>query len=292
MMKKLIFVAAVLAAFALRVPNAGASFLNFENLVVFGDSLSDNGNTFRAAGLPKAPYYDGRWTNGPNWVDYFSQLARIPDVSAFLRNGGTNFAIGGSTSLYLATQIGAYLGESRGRANPANLYIIWIGANDFQAGLTPKQTLATIEAEVVALSRAGAKRFLLLTVPDISLTPNLIKSGGGMVQAAKNFVVTINSALQAQLPLYALVLGIKLRLVDVNRLFRELVSDPGALGFTNSVDAAYNTASGVVAPNPNSYVFWDGFHPTTLVHYLAARLIYQNAAALAALPRGHPAFLP
>ena len=34
--------------------------------VVFGDSLSDNGNTLAAAGVPQPPYYDGRWTDGPN----------------------------------------------------------------------------------------------------------------------------------------------------------------------------------------------------------------------------------
>jgi phospholipase/lecithinase/hemolysin len=31
--------------------------------VVFGDSLSDNGNTLAAAGVPQPPYYDGRWTD-------------------------------------------------------------------------------------------------------------------------------------------------------------------------------------------------------------------------------------
>jgi hypothetical protein len=55
-------------------------------------------------------------------VDYFSRLAAIPDVSAFLRYGGTNFAIGGSTSLYLASQIGAFLGRYGSRANPSNPY--------------------------------------------------------------------------------------------------------------------------------------------------------------------------
>jgi hypothetical protein len=74
-MKGLAVLILALASFALRAPSAYGSFLSFQNLVVFGDSLSDNGNTLSSVGLPKAPYYDGRWTNGPNWVDYFSQLA-------------------------------------------------------------------------------------------------------------------------------------------------------------------------------------------------------------------------
>ena len=291
-MKSLVFLVLALATFALRVPIAYASFLNFQNLVVFGDSLSDNGNTFSAAGLPKAPYYNGRWTNGPNWVDRFSQFARITDVTAFLQNRGTNFAVGGSTSLDLAGQIGAYLGDNGGQANPTDLYVVWIGANDFQGGLTPQQTVATIEAEVVTLGRAGVKYLLLLTVPDISLTPNLIASGGARVLAAKQFVATVNSTLQAQMPIYAMALGINLKLVDVNPLFTQLVYDPSAFGFANSVGAAYNVNSGTVVPNPDKYVFWDGFHPTTSVHYLIAQLIYQSATALSASPKLRLSFLP
>jgi phospholipase/lecithinase/hemolysin len=284
-MKRLVVLMLAFASFAFRAPTAYGSFLTFQNLVVFGDSLSDNGNTFSAVGLPKAPYYDGRWTNGPNWVDYFSQLAGIPDVSAFLRNRGTNFAVGDSTSLYLAGEIATYLGDNGGRADPGNLYIVWIGANDFQAGLAPRETLAAIETEVVALGRAGAKHLLLLTVPDISLTPDVIAGGGATVQAAKQFVATVNTMIRAQLPILALLLGIDLRLVDINPLFTQLVYTPSAYGFANSVDAAYNPDTGVVSPNPNEYVFWDGFHPTTPVHYLAAQLIYQNAAALAGSSR-------
>ena len=115
-MKGLVVLILAFASFSFRAPTAYGSFLSFQNLVVFGDSLSDNGNTFISVGLPKAPYYDGRWTNGPNWVDYFSQLAGIPDASAFLRNRGTNFAVGGSTSL-LAGEIATYLAENGGRAD-------------------------------------------------------------------------------------------------------------------------------------------------------------------------------
>lgn len=291
-MKWRLFLILALTTFALRVPNTYASFLSFQDLVVFGDSLSDNGNTFAAAGLPKPPYYNGRWTNGPNWVDYFSELARIPDVTAFLQNRGTNFAVGGSTSLDLAGQISAYLGENGGRANPSDLYVVWIGANDFQAGLKPQQTLTAIETEVLTLGRAGVKYLLLLTIPDISLTPNVIASGGAKVLAAKTFVATVNSTLQAQIPIYAMALGINLKLVDVNPLFMQLVYNPTAFGFTNSVDAAYNVNTGVVVSNLDKYVFWDGFHPTTPVHYLIAQLIYQSASALAASPKPRLAFLP
>jgi phospholipase/lecithinase/hemolysin len=290
-MKRFAYLLLAVPTFVMWVPAARASFLNYQDLVVFGDSLSDNGNTFAAAGLPKSPYYNGRWTNGPNWVDYFSQFVGISDVTAFLQNRGTNFAVGGSTSVDLAGEIGTYLAENGGRANPGNLYVVWIGANDFQSGFTPQQALIAIETEVVALSRAGAKYLLLLTVPDISLTPNVVASGGERVLAAKQFVATINSMLQAQIPFYAFALGINLKLLDINPLFTQLVSNPTAFGFTNSVGAGYNTSTGVEVSNPDNYVFWDGFHPTTLVHYLTAQLIYQNAIVLASAPRRTLSFI-
>lgn len=38
-------------------------------VVVFGDSLSDNGNLFAQTGQPPAPYFQGRFSNGPVWVE-------------------------------------------------------------------------------------------------------------------------------------------------------------------------------------------------------------------------------
>src|ERR1700737_3669549 len=49
----------------------------YQHLVVFGDSLSDNGNSLALFHLPPPPYFDGRWTNGPNWVDYFPYVAFV-----------------------------------------------------------------------------------------------------------------------------------------------------------------------------------------------------------------------
>jgi phospholipase/lecithinase/hemolysin len=64
-----------LAFLALQTPAAyGFNLQNVQHLVVFGDSLSDNGNSLAAAGRPQPPYYYGRWTNGLNWVDFFFSI--------------------------------------------------------------------------------------------------------------------------------------------------------------------------------------------------------------------------
>jgi hypothetical protein len=47
-------------------------------LVVFGDSLSDNGNLFELIGQPLPPYWDGRSSNGPTYAEQLAQLLHVP----------------------------------------------------------------------------------------------------------------------------------------------------------------------------------------------------------------------
>jgi len=258
------------------------------NLVVFGDSLSDNGNTYAAVGLPKPPYYKGRWTNGYNWVDYFTRIAALPPATAYLKNGGTNFAVGGSTSQLLGAQIAVYLVTVGGKADPNDLFVIWIGANDFLAGINGNTTTANIGVEISALALAGAQQFLLINVPDISLTPDIIAMGTGKALAAKQFVATVNKNLPSLVQLLAPLFGVQIDLIDVNKLFMELVNDPAMFGFKNSTGEAYNPKTGQEVPHPNQYVFWDGFHPTTKVHKLAAQTFETDAAAATVMLGANP----
>jgi phospholipase/lecithinase/hemolysin len=42
----------------------------------------------------------------------------------------------------------------------------------------------------------------------------------------------------------------------------DVVANPGNYGFTDAQDACLSSLL-VPCANPNQYVFWDGFHPTT-----------------------------
>jgi phospholipase/lecithinase/hemolysin len=280
-------------AWLFAVAPANASNLSrFKHLVVFGESLSDNGNSLFLFGVPQPPYYNGRWSNGPNWVDYFPSVAHhFPTVAAYFPNpesgNGTNFAVGGSISADLLeseptgfpAQILTYLASVGGRAAVDDLYVIWIGANDFSAGISPTETVANIRDGITRLRKAGARTFIVINVPDISLTPAVIALGGAVVQAARQFVFTVNALLEAEILSFGWSHGIRIELVDVNSIFTQLVYNPGQFGFTNSAGEAYNPSLPVSSTNPvsdpNDYVFWDGFHPTTRVHYITAQFIYR-----------------
>jgi len=288
--------------------------------VVFGDSLSDIGNSFVATGGaappgPLAPVgsplrgdygqtfdgtgaiFLGRFTDGQNWVDYFSGLAEqfhvdISPITAWLRDpnndSATDFAVGGSTSGVLNVinralpsfpdQITAYL-NGTGLKNAANdLCVIWIGANDFGAKMKPLKTVANIKDAIAQLSAVGAKNFFVITIPDLALTPQVKAAGGATILAATQFVVTTNVLLAVELPRFALTHQIRIDLVDINSIFVPVVYQPARFGFTDSSKFAYEPPNGplLVKDNPNNYVFWDGFHPTTKVHGLAAAFIFNN----------------
>jgi outer membrane lipase/esterase len=83
-----------------------------------------------------------------------------------------------------------------------------------------------------------------------------------------------------------------LELIDVNVLFNQLVYNPGAFGFTNSSGYALDPSTGGGDTDQNHYVFFDGFHPTTPVHYLAAEFFYQAITQGYAFPAGRLAFRP
>jgi phospholipase/lecithinase/hemolysin len=81
--------------------------LTFEELYIFGDSLSDPGNLFDFSGgiFPPPPYFEGRFSNGPVWSEYFADLldlspARLLEAQTdpFAASEGINFAISGANS--------------------------------------------------------------------------------------------------------------------------------------------------------------------------------------------------
>jgi outer membrane lipase/esterase len=291
--------------------DAGIDILRFERLVVFGDSLSDNGNAFSLDPSyfkpPTPPYFNGRFSNGPNWVDYFPSVApsvaHFAPVTAFYaaqqpNDHATNFAIGGSTSgdvNVLSTtlqsfpaQIGTYVASLGGKSAANDLCVIWIGANDFAAGLAagtlnPSVTVENIRKGIAQLSSAGARTIIVIKVPDIALTPEVMAIPT-IVQAARQFVFTVNALLEVEILPFAWLHRITVEIVDINRIFIPLVLNSGRFGFTNSSGFALDPSTGGGDTNPDDYVFWDGFHPTTKAHHIAAEFIYKSIVSSRVFP--------
>ena len=69
---------------------------SFTALYSFGDSLTDTGRTPPS---PPSSYFNGRYSNGPLWVEYLSAQLGLS------YNASNNFAVSGSTTSNLLSQI-------------------------------------------------------------------------------------------------------------------------------------------------------------------------------------------
>jgi phospholipase/lecithinase/hemolysin len=170
---------------------SSATAASFSQLVVFGDSLSDAGNDLQAIGAPLSPYYQGRFSNGPVWVDQLATMLGVPDPTASLA-GGTNYAYGGAetgggTSQVVpvpnvGTQIATYL---QGHTPTASqLFVVDGGGNNIRIGETnPQVPVTDLVNEITALANAGAKSFLVPNLFLLGQTPEgLALPDGGIAR--------------------------------------------------------------------------------------------------------------
>ncbi len=160
----------------------------YDKIIVFGDSLSDDGNLFKVSGLPEKPYFEGRFSNGKLWIEMVANALHLDTTS---KTQFADYAFGGAWAADAANGVGGLVPLSFERSlyfadTPAhstdisnNLFVIWIGNNDYlqdgrlkeDADKVTNNTLKFIKAHIDALLDAGAKHFLILNVPNLGETP-------------------------------------------------------------------------------------------------------------------------
>lgn len=292
------------------LPAKAASFLKeITSIYAFGDSLTDTGNTFNATGglIPPFPYFDGRFSNGPNWIDYLSEDLGLetPTPIADVLDGttptdGINFAFGGATTgldntvspglLGLQQQVGAFASlVAPGGVDPNGLYVIWGGANDylptdsttFTPFDTPTQTLTNLSTAITNLAGLGAKNIMVVNQPDFGSIPRILGNDPTFplspdtptpeeFDALSNLHNTQLAILLDSLSDNPL-LDLNLFSLDINSLFQQAASDP-TLGFTNTTEPCLFTITCVFNPTQQEqFLFWDGLHITTRAHQLVAQ---------------------
>lgn len=247
---------------------------NYPQIYVFGDSLSDVGNVYQATNgdnPPSPPYFKGRYSNGPVWVEY---LASGLKLSSNLVN---NFAYGGAKTgdfqqlpPGVLTQIQKFNAKNSS-ANPNALYIIWAGANDYLGGAT--DTTAPINNLVTAVKRLaeiGAKNIVVVNLPDLGKLPATRTTE--RTYLLSSLTQNHNSGLAASLESLRQKFGdINIRYIDVNALFQLVYNSPEKYGLKNVTQACLS--DGNVCDRPNEYLFWDGIHPSTAAHKLLVKLV-------------------
>jgi phospholipase/lecithinase/hemolysin len=261
----------------------------FSNVYIFGDSLSDTGNTAQATGnLLGGPVGYGnnrRFSNGILWHEYLSNELELPTTSSAF--GGNNYAYGGAElnnaggfSSGLLTQYDQYLGRLDGDPFDSDaLYIAWAGGNDMRGLVRTADPFVAI-ANVISVFQGLLSDMIYRGVTTL-LVPNLPNLGSipefrTTVNAANaNLVsVTWNQLLEQMLIDLAKQSSAQIYMLNVFDTFTDILNDPQSEGFTNTTGQCRSLIFGFIersCSQANQFVFWDNIHPTTAAHAVLGR---------------------
>lgn len=171
---------------------AGHGDFEVNEIVVFGDSLSDTGNVFIATSnptpetpfqIPASPqWFEGRFTNGLVWHEVLAEGLGLPPASPSLM-GGSNYAWGGANfgpgfSETGVPNVGSQIDQYLFTNSPTDdqLFILQAGNNDFIPPGAPADANALVDIvidHVSTLAAAGARHFMVPTSDIRSNTPGL-----------------------------------------------------------------------------------------------------------------------
>ncbi len=247
----------ILISFFYMVPIHAAKI---DKIILFGDSLSDNGNLYYllssihyvapfVPAIPKTPpYFEGRFSNGPVWVEKVASYLNVPLI---------NYAYGGSWAepvqnswrvfpFDIGTQVSFYSMKAVMDFNKKDhLYVIWAGSNDYLYNETPNDVLTTsvvasIKRQIDWLSYLGAKQFLVLGVPDFSHVPAIVRKGEKQAALLKERTMMHNKKLAAMIDEEKASHPDSLFInIDVDHYFNDVIEHPDRFGLKNTTDVCY-----------------------------------------------------
>ena len=258
-----------------------AEIPKYSALYVFGDSYCDVGNIYLATAnsYPPAPYYPGRFSNGPIWVDHIASVLGVPSFGPSLA-GGTDYAFGGAWVTAPAAlpggggaipsvpqQVLLYLSQHGGKADPNALYFLEGGGNDIvkTASNNPEAlgyeiAVGLAESEMI-LRRAGARHFVIPNLFNVGLLPVATETNRVAFAAAAS--AAANKWLAKLLEFEEMLPRVHIIRVDINSLMNAIMKDETHFNFQDVMSFCLTATP---CKDPNKFFFWDDFHPTAFAH--------------------------
>ncbi|APC92086.1 MULTISPECIES: SGNH/GDSL hydrolase family protein [Francisella] len=281
-------------------------------LVVFGDSLLDNGNIMKTLDIPGMPYHEGRFSNGLVSTEVLAQmLAKDQQVQEIVHK---NYAIGGALthgpnpssllryhSFAVSEQIVRFENEE-GRFADDDLVVINGGANNFMfmlykeipyINLVPKFRVARDLNKIVRKAiKMGAKNIILWNIPDVTRAPAYKDYLSNWVGKFFKTYMQVNINLQNGLlrnrvtELQLLFPNVNLKLFDFYTLLNDCVDNPAKYGFENVIDVCVDSYGGAdclgniqydieIIGDPEKYLCWDYCHPTAKANRVVANKMFE-----------------
>lgn len=300
---------------------ARASLSSVEKLYVFGDSLSDSGNSGALSGgaFPPTPYVENRFSNGKVAVEYLWDILNPGDTTfSASQLGGTNYAVGGASSgkvnsieqipyknKGIAWQLSSFQASNPSFNPNTSLFVVRVFPNDVfyynnagtsglsvgtydgaNGGPVPFSALPTIGVNnilgtIKQLSGSGAINFLVVNSPDLSKAPAYLNTPEAPLMA--DVSQNFNALLQSEISSFASSNPqLEIKLFDTNSLLDQVLASPATYGFTNVTSACFVNLT--VCTDPSTHLYWDRLHPTTRGHALFAQGMAQTLGVPGPVP--------
>lgn len=276
-----------------------ASAVSLNKVVVFGDSLSDTGNLYEYMQhqLPQSPpYYKGRFTNGPVWIEtlmkeYYPQNAKEHLFNYAFGGAGVSDDLEDGPLFTLRKEVDSYMLAHQDRAEKDALFVVWIGSNNYlgvpdDAEQTVIDVTEGIRRQLQRLIEAGAQHFMIVNIPDLSITPFAREAEVGDIvktfsEQHNDRLLTIKTDLERQNP------AVQFAYLDVNVTIKNIFENPESYGFSNVTDTCYDAMIDEEDDNPvirmvasvkasskrdacEGHLFFDPVHPAVGAHRLMA----------------------
>lgn len=288
---------AISAPIRFTFPFASRARLSGRNLVVFGDSFSDDGHgawVYSNGTWPADPaYYGHHFSNGPVWPQLIAKENHL---------NLHDFAVGGATSDNDVVQ--GYTGPDSTipvpsaqdqidiflRKNPvlqdSDIFVVFIGANDafFSENVTGSQIAGLVADQVAQLYNSGARTILLPSYPSLATLPF------AFTQPAiyQTFLSQYTEELKAGLYRISKAYQSKAQVIviDIYRKFDQVIGNPTEYGLNPDklhvacLQGAYNEAPRSLCDDPGRHLWFDAYHPTRVGHQIAATVFQKSLEAL------------
>lgn len=277
-----------------------------KKIVIFGDSLSDNGNYFKASKdsqnpMPLPPYYLGRATNGMVWAEFLS-AALDAKLENYAHLGALTFGFNAKYPMAtsLVAQLDEYLNNifEKNKDLDKTLFVVWAGANNIftmnykEPWYTTKKLWrlsGDLKNSVKKLKEKGARYVMVANLPDlgnIALTSDVdsYKNMQWFLSSLTNLENYFINKRVLSLADHKSDDDFKIIYFDAHKMLKEFTQNAKKYGFKNTTNSCYTgvpahlPSPNVACKNPQDYLFWDLVHPSAKAHCFTAITI-QNLLA-------------
>ncbi|MCK5894051.1 MAG: SGNH/GDSL hydrolase family protein [Endozoicomonadaceae bacterium] len=221
--------------------------LTINRLVVFGDSLSDQGkgyNKFYNTIPVSPPYWKGRFSNGPIWTDIIAEKYTVINEAEASSTAADYSQISNDPKYMIINTLKHEIDQFLEKSTfaPDDFVIIWIGGNDYATyEWLQQEDIGRVMLEIVTqtqrIENLGAQHILVVNLPDMGTLPIAREKG---IQQKLTELTKIHNLRMQELFEETFDPAV-VQVYDAFSDFKRIMDSPESYGFQNTQDACYSS---------------------------------------------------